>query len=236
MGAPQSLHMAIVLKSCLDFLRGLHFGRGFIGQFFRRWTLVLASFGRRLGVWCGKRGTFGKDAYIERLFPGIGARLHSKEYVINASYAPASASRRSLQDLPSATAATGQTQLQAAAPSSTTPPVPTNLTVDARQDRVYLASVRSSANLSVYSRASNRHSIARTYSRESLYAPTSHPTRFPRAPHRQFGRGPSPSPSRERPSRSPSPTSRVHDHQLPRLEIDVTTYSLQCRLMVETVP
>ncbi|KAH9026213.1 hypothetical protein EDB85DRAFT_2175857, partial [Lactarius pseudohatsudake] len=85
---------------------------------------------------------------------------------------------------------------------------------------------RSSANLSIRSRASasDRLSIIQTHSRESLHAPVGHQTArsFPRAPHRQFGRGPSPSPSpsRERPSRSPSPTDRIP--RVPRLEIDTT--------------
>jgi hypothetical protein len=209
--------MATVLRKILDFLRRLRVTRGFIHQSFRRWALVLAFLGRRLGVWCpgnhGKWGTFRKAEQTERLFPGTGpgAHLHSMEYVIAASYAPASASHPSLQA------------------ASITPPAPTNLTAEPHQDHAYLASVfdtrirrnRSSANLSGHSRASDRLSIARTYSRESLHAPASHPTRFPKAPHRQFGSGPSPSPSRERPSRSPSPTNRVR-HPLPHLEIDIT--------------
>ncbi|KAI9458584.1 hypothetical protein BJY52DRAFT_412493 [Lactarius psammicola] len=83
----------------------------------------------------------------------------------------------------------------------------------------------SSTNLSTHSRASDRLSIIQTHSRESLHAPAGQTTRFPRAPHRQFGRGPSASPSRERPSRerpsrSPSPTEPIP--RPPRLEIDVT--------------
>ena len=219
--------MATVLRLFLDFLRRLCFTRGFIRQSFRRWTLVLAFLGRRLGVWRppdhGNRGTFRRAEQTERLFLGTGANLHSKEYVIAASYAPASASHPNLLYASSAAR-----QSPPATSSSTTLPAPTNHTAEPRQDRAYLASVfdtrihrnRSSANLSSRSRASDRLSIARTYSRESLHAPAGHPTRSPRAPHRQFGRGPSPTPSRERPSRSPSPTHRPH--QLPHLEIDAT--------------
>ncbi|KAH8987899.1 hypothetical protein EDB92DRAFT_1103053 [Lactarius akahatsu] len=224
--------MATLLILFLDFLRSLHFTRGFIRQSFRRWTLVLAFLGRRLGVWRpwndGKRGMFRKAEQTERLFPVTGAHLHSKEYVIAASYAPgpASASHRSLHD-PSASSATTTNQTPPAAP-----PTPINLTVEPRQDRAYLASVfdtgtrsnRSSANLSSHSRTSDR---LRSHSRESLHAPVSQKTRFSRAPHRQFGRGPSPSPSREQ-SRSPSPADRVH--QLPHLEIDITNLHPQAQV------
>ncbi|KAH9051655.1 hypothetical protein EDB87DRAFT_1582345 [Lactarius vividus] len=158
---------------------------------------------------------------------GGGVHLHSKaekEYVIAASYAPASASHPSLQDASSATT-TSQTPPAAL-------PAPINLTVEPRQDRAYLASVfdtgthpnHSSANLSSHSRTSDR---LRSHSRESLYAPVSQQTRFSRAPHRQFGRGPSPSPSREQ-SRSPSPADRAH--QFPRLETDITNLRPQARV------
>ncbi|KAH9031459.1 hypothetical protein EDB84DRAFT_1562260 [Lactarius hengduanensis] len=226
--------MATLLKLFLDFLRILRSTRGFIRQSFQRWTLVLAFLGRRLEVWRPwndvKRGTFRKAEQTERLFPGTRGHLHSKEYVIAASYAPgpASASHRSLQDASSATT-TSQTPPAA-------PPAPINLTVEPLQDRAYLASVfdtgthsnRSSANLSSHSRASDG---LRSHSRESLHAPVSQQTRFSRAPHRQFGRGPSPSPSRERPSRSPSPADHVH--QLPRLEIDIANLHPQV-LQVES--
>ena len=231
--------MSTVLRLFFDFLRRFRFRSGFIRQSFRRWTLVLAFLGRRLGVWWprnhGNRGTFRKAEQIERLFPGTGAHLHTKEYVIAPSYAPASASQPSLQDASRSDATTaGQTPLPAS--SSTTSPAPTNVTAEPRQDRAYLASIfdtrvhrnHSSANLSNHSHASGRLSIARTYSRESLHAPAGQPTRFPRAPHRQFGRGPSPSPSRERPSRPPSPTDRVH--QLPHLEIDGTNLHPQAQV------
>ncbi|KAI9458585.1 hypothetical protein BJY52DRAFT_412686 [Lactarius psammicola] len=228
--------MATVLKLFFHFLRGLRLskGWGFIRQSFRRWTLVLAFLGRKLGVWCqrnhGKRGTFRRAEQTEHLFPGTGAHLHLKEYVIDASYAPASASHPSLQDASSATTTPPATS------SGTTHPAPANLTVEPRQDRAYLASDfdtginsnRSSANLSGHSRASDRLSIVRSHSRESLQAPASQQTRSPRAPHRQFGRGPSASPSRERPSRSPSPADRVH--QLPRPEIGISNLHPQAQV------
>src|SRR6266702_684866 len=235
--------MAIVLQLFFDFLRRLRFTRGFILQSFRRWTLVLAFLGRRLGVWCPrnheKRGTFRKAEQTERLFPGTGAHLQSKEYVIAASYAPASASHPSLQNASGATMTT-TTQTPPAAPGSSGAPytVPTNITVEPRRDRAYPASVfdtrihsnRSSANLSIRSRASDRLSIIQTHSRESLHAPApvGQTTRFPRGPHRQFGRGPSASPSRERPSRSPSPRGRIP--QLLRLDIDITNLHSQAQV------
>ncbi|KAH9003472.1 hypothetical protein EDB86DRAFT_2365646 [Lactarius hatsudake] len=222
--------MAILLKLFLDFLRSLRFTRAFIRQSFRRWTLVLAFLGRRLGVWRPwndrKRGTFRRAEQTERLFPVTGAHLHSKEYVIAASYAPGPASA-SHQDASSVSATTTSQTPPAA------PPAPINLTVEPRQDRAYLASAfdtgthsnRSSANLSSHSRASDG---LRSHSRESLHARVSQQTRFSRAPHRQFGRGPSPSPSRERPSRSPSPADRAH--QLPHLEIDITNLHSQAQV------
>ncbi len=228
--------MATLLKLFLDFLRRLRFTRGFIRQSFQRWTLVLAFLGRRLGVWClrnhGGRGTFRKTEQTERLFPGTSGRLHLKDCVIAASYAPTSASHPSLQDASATT-----TRQTPPAASGATHTAPTNLTVEPHRDRAYPASVfdtrthsnRSSANLSIRSRASDtRLSIIQTHSRESLNALVGQTTRFPRAPHRQFGRGPSVSPSRERPSRSPSPADRVH--QLPRLEIDITNLHPQARV------
>ncbi len=83
--------------------------------------------------------------------------------------------------------------------------------------RIY--SQRRSTDSSIRSRSSDRHSIIQTHSRESLHTPVSQPAQFPRAPYRQFGRGPSASPSRDSP-RSPSPTDRVP--QLPHPETDVT--------------
>ena len=78
-----------------------------------------------------------------------------------------------------------------------------------------------SADSSIRNRStdSDRPSIIRTHSRESLHTPVSQPTQFPRDP-RQFGRLASVPSSREHPPRSPSPTD--HNPQLPRLEIDVT--------------
>jgi hypothetical protein len=126
--------------------------------------------------------------------------------------------------------ATGQPHTN---PSRTSPPA--SIRAEPHRDHAHPTTTlgvgiygnRSSANLSTHSRASDRLSILhQTHSRESLHASAGQTTRFPRAPHRQFGRGPSPSPSRER---SPSPPGRVHQpsptsriHPLPRLELDTT--------------
>ncbi len=198
--------MATVLKSFLGFLRNLLSTRSFIHQAFRRWAFVLTLLGRRLGIWCvqnnRRQGTIRRDEQSERLFPGM------KEHGIAASHAPAS-SHPSLHDASGAAVSRQISPAASSASSGATPPVPTNLIVQPLQDRAYPSSIRS--------RASNASSIRSGASRQ---------TRFPRASHRQFGRGPpqtpSPSPSRERrgPSKSPSPSDCVP--RPPRLEIDTT--------------
>ena len=216
--------MTSILKFLLNFLRKLRLTKGSIHHWIKRWALFLAFLGRRLGVnylWHdGKRGTSHKPAQVERSSSGTEACLELGEFLVAASQVPASASHPNLPDV-----ATNQPQTTS---SSSRASPPASLTVEPHRDHAHPTSAlsviysnRSSANLSTHSRASDRLSIIQTtHSRESFHAPGGHTAQFPRAPHRQFGRGPSPSPSRERPSRSPSPTSRVH--QLPHLEIDIT--------------
>ncbi len=216
--------MASILNVLLEFLRKLCFTRGSIHHCIKRWALFLAFLGRRLGVnhlWHdGKRGTSHKPIQAERSFSRTGARLQLGESVVAASHIPTSVSHTSLHDVSGATEQPQTTSSRASPPAS--------LTVEPRRDHAHPTTVldagihsnRSSANLSTLSRASDRLSIIQTHSRESLHAPVGQTTRFPRAPHRQFGRGPSASPSRERPSRSTSPTNRTP--RPPRLEIDVT--------------
>ena len=216
-----SLRMASILKLLLYLLRKLRFTRGSVYHCIKRWALFLAFLGRKLGVnylWHdGKRGTSHKLAQEERPSSGMGAHLKLGEHVVAASQVPSSANHPNLPDVPSAT---GQPQITRASP-------PASLTVEPPRDHTHttaalavIHSNRSASNLSTHSRASDRLTIIQTHSRESFHAPVGQETRFPRAPHRQFGRGPSASPSRERPSRSPSPTNHVH--QLPQLEIDTT--------------
>ena len=196
-----SPHMTSILKLFRDILSKLGSSRGFFHRFFRHWALFLAFLGRRLGVWRlwddRKRGAFPKAKQAERSYPSTESSLDSREHAIfAASSIPESASHPSLRDI-------------------------TDMWSTGSTIGVGIYSNRSSvANLSTHSRASDRLSIILSHSRGSSHAPIGQTIRFHRAPHRQFGRGPSPSPSRERPSRSPSPTSRIH--QLPRLEIDFT--------------
>jgi hypothetical protein len=221
---PCSLRMPSILNFLLNFLRKLRLTRGVsIHYFIKRWALFLAFLRRRLGVnhlWHDrKRGTPHKPSQEERSPSGTGARLELGEYVVAASQIPASASHPNLPDV---VVTTGQPQTTSSSRASP----PASLTVEPHRDHAHptaltvIHSNRSVANLSTHSRASDRLSIIQTHSRESLHAPGGQTTRFPRGPHRQFGRGPSPSPSRERPSGSPSPTNRVYP--LPHLEIDTT--------------
>lgn len=226
--------MASILQVLLYFLRKLRFTKGSIHHYIKRWTSFLAFLGRRFGInylWHDrKRGTSHKPTQAERSFSRTGGRLELGEFVVAASHIPASAA--SHRDVVGATGQPQTTAVRTTSPPASVraeplrdPPHPTSTTLG-----VGIYSNRSSANLSTLSRASDRLSILQTQSRESLHAtPVGQTTRFPRAPHRQFGRGPSPSPSNERPSRSSSPTRRAHQpsptsriHPLPRLEVDTS--------------
>ncbi|KAI9438667.1 hypothetical protein H4582DRAFT_189065 [Lactarius indigo] len=220
--------MASIFSFLLDLLRKLRLTKGTIRHHLKRWALFLAFLGRKLGVnhlWHGgKRDASYKPAQTERSFSRTEARLQLGEGVVAASHIPTSAGHPDLHDV------SGQQ------PSSSRTSPPASLTVEPPTHRDHANPTivvstgihpnRSSANLSIHSRASasDRLSMIQTHSRESLHTPLGRQTArsFPRAPHRQFGRGPSPSPSpsRERPSRSPSPTDRIP--RVPRLEV-VTT-------------
>ncbi|KAH8987900.1 hypothetical protein EDB92DRAFT_1948398 [Lactarius akahatsu] len=220
--------MASIFSFLLYFSRKLRFTKGTIHHCIKRWALFLAFLGRRLGVnhlWHGgKRGASHKPAPPERSFSRTEARLQLGDGVVAASRIPTSAGQPDLHDVSG----------QQPSPSRASPPASLTVEPPIHRDHTNPTIVvstgihpnRSSANLSIRSRASasDRLSIIQTHSRESLHAPVGHQTArsFPRAPHRQFGRGPSPSPSpsRERPSRSPSPTDRIP--RVPRLEIDTT--------------
>jgi hypothetical protein len=224
--------MASILHVLLHFLRKLRFTRGSIHHYIKRWTSFLAFLSRRFGInylWHDrKRGTSREPTQAGRSFSRTGGRLELGEFVVAASHIPASASHPSLHDV---VGATGQPQTTT---SRTSPPA--SVRAEPQRDHAHpttlgvgIYSNRSITNLSTLSRASDRLSILQTHSRESLHATVGQATRFPRAPHRQFGRGPSASPSRERPSRSPSPPSRAHQpsptsriHPLPRLEVDTS--------------
>ena len=220
--------MASIYHFLLYFLHKFRFTKGSIHRCIKRWALFLAFLGRRFGInylWYDE--TRGKPRQAER---PLSRMRELGEFVVAASHIPASASAShpSLHDV---AGATGQPHI---IPSSRTSP-PASIRAEHHRDHAHpmptlgvgIYGNRSSANLSTHSRASDRLSIIhQTHSRESLHASVGQTSRFPRAPHRQFGRGPSPSPSRER---SPSPPGRVHQPSpttrippLPRLELDTS--------------
>ncbi|KAI0301654.1 hypothetical protein B0F90DRAFT_1936389 [Multifurca ochricompacta] len=236
--------MASTLKVLFDILCKLRFTKDYINRCFKRWALFLAFLGRRLcdwrsSWWHRKPGTVRKSKPAKPLFPGtvvhsgsLSGSVERREYVVAAaSILPTSVSHPSLHE-PSLSTSNDTGQLATTSGPGPIPPgTPANLTVDPHQDYAHSISSldgrnfanRNSSNLSVHSRASDRLSVLQAHSRESLRGPVGQPSRFPRAVHRQFGRGPSASRSRERPSRSPSPTSHLpHVPRVPRLEIDVT--------------
>ncbi|KAI9458574.1 hypothetical protein BJY52DRAFT_411830 [Lactarius psammicola] len=219
--------MASILKLFHDILCKFRFARYFVHHSFRRWVLFLAFLGRRLGVWRPQsdreRRTFQKAEQARHPSPCTRTDPDLQEYVVAASYVPASASNPSLHNVSIATL-----RPQPAAASGA-PPAPADPTVESPSHRdhanpssVFDARIRSnrrSSDSSIRSRSSDRSSVVRTPSRESLHTPVSQSAQFPTAAHRQFGRGPS-GPSPRESSRSPSPTHRVP--QSPRSEIDVT--------------
>ena len=206
--------MAPVLKALLELLRIIAIARDFIKRFPSRGASLLAFLGRKLRhFWLG---VFRRPRPVERSFPRTegssssvsGSPAVVREYVVAASYVPPSASHPG----PHGRGTEGQ---PATVGGVRHPPALDTLTADYPHalNRSHLLGERgvvnrSSGNLSVasiQSRASDRLSII-TNSGESIRAPHGQPSRLPRAPHRQFGRGPDPSRSRERPSRPSSPT------------------------------
>ncbi len=129
-----------LLKIFLNFLRKLRFTRGFIHHFFKRWALLLAFLGRRLGVWdpCndGKGGTvtLRKFERADRSFRGTRTRSDLREWVAAASSIPASASARKprlqLHHVSNATR-----QAQQPHPASLT--TPAHLTAEPHPDYAY---------------------------------------------------------------------------------------------------
>jgi hypothetical protein len=233
---PHSLRMASIYHFLLYFLRKFRFTKSSIHRCIKRWALFLAFLGRKFGInylWYDEKR--GKPRQAGPSLSRMGARLELGEVVVAASHIPASATHPSTShpSLHDVAGATGQPHTN---PSSrTSPPASIRAEPHPHRDHAHPTTTlgvgiygnRSSANLSTHSRASDRLSILhQTHSRESLHASIGQAARFPRAPHRQFGRGPSPSPSRER---SPSPPARVHQPSptsriapLPRLELDTT--------------
>jgi hypothetical protein len=208
--------MAPVLKALLEFLRIIAIARDFIKRFPSRGASLLAFLGRKLRhFWLGN---FRRPRPVERSFPRTegssssvsGGSAVVREYVVAASYVPPSASHPN----PHGRGTEGQ---PATVGGVRHPPVLDTLTPHALNPHLLGERGvvnRSSGNLSVISiqsRASDRLSII-TNSRESIRAPHGQPSRLPRAPHRQFGRGPDPSRSRERATRPSSPTGTTRPH------------------------
>ncbi|KAH9962940.1 hypothetical protein BC827DRAFT_182701 [Russula dissimulans] len=219
--------MASVLEALFKFLRILRVARDhlqlerFPGRGASLLSLLVREFNALWRFCLGKPGASLSLKPAERPFPGTKTRPSSvsgssavvKEYVIAASTIPTSASHLTLNEYvpPEAVAIV------------IPPPTPANLSVNASYTPVLFEGKnlahRSSGNLSIQSRASDRLSIITT-SRDSIRAPLGQPSRAPRAAHLQFGRGPGPSRSREV-SRSPSPIAYAASPQ-PRVEIDTT--------------
>ena len=223
-----SFFMAPIPK-VLEFLRMriIRFAKEVIKQVIRRFpgrgATLLAFLGRKLIEWWRLWfRTFGRPKPAKSQSFGTQASSHSvsggsvvvREYVVAASYVPASASasQSSLHERrPAAVGVHYPVQAtHSADPHDHSPSEPFG-------GRSFVN--RSSGNLSaisIQSRDSDRLSIT-TNSRDSLHAPHGQPSRLPRRTRRQFGRGPDPSRSRERPTRPLSPTTPPQPAERPSL-------------------
>ncbi|KAH8987921.1 hypothetical protein EDB92DRAFT_1875046 [Lactarius akahatsu] len=98
-----------VLEVFLKFLRELRSTRGFVHHFFKRWALLLAFLGRKLGVWHpgddGKGGTVTsrKTEQADGSFGGTRTQFDSREQAAAASCIPASARRPRTRHVSNAT-------------------------------------------------------------------------------------------------------------------------------------
>jgi hypothetical protein len=212
---PLSLHRMISpLKVFLEILRIFRFASNYIKRSPKRWASFIAYVGRKLIQWrrsCqGNAGTGTATVTVTVRNPKPVEPANGYWVSVAASEVPASAALYRGRDELS-TAADSQ-----AAEATLAAPVP-RLQIDQLSPTRPSSPNpnRSSDNLSVLSRASNRSRISIItipHPQESLsLSPSVHaanqPSRSPRAIHRQFGRGPvsrSPSPTNRR-SRSPSP-------------------------------
>ena len=254
--------MALVLRALLEILRIIRLARGCIRRFPVRGASLLALLGRKLNwwrrFWQENFGDFGRPKSAERRFVETKASLYSvsgdsaqavvREYVVAASYVPQSASHPSLHEpiegQPATAAQTAQTipvhdTLSVNHPYVPNPPGGPHHLPHPLDGRTLQVGNRSTGNLSAVSnrsQASDRYSII-TNSRESLRGPHGQTSRYPRGPHRQFGRGPDPardpSRSRERPTRPSTPATRPHTPthwHPPRLEISTASPSTHAAL------
>ena len=193
-----SLAFVVPMLKVLEFLRMrmIRFTRDYIKRFPGRWTFLLTLLGRKLIIWWRSwSGTFGRPESAKS--PSLetqaspysvwGGSAFVEEYVIAASYVPASASHPSLHEH------TEEQPETAAQVVGTHPPVLANISVDYQHGhspshpfggRSFVN--RSSGNLStlsIQSCASDRFSII-TNSRESLRAPHGQPSRLARTSRR----------------------------------------------------
>jgi hypothetical protein len=207
--------MAPVLLKVLEFLRIIRIAtKRFPGR--RGSSLLLALLGRKLKQWWRFwLGKFGRPKPAVRPFRGTEASSYSvsdasavvSEYVVAASHVPASASRSSLTQGQPATLG-----VHLPVPAISVDPPHVHHPLHPLDGRGILN--RSTGNLSIQSRASDRLSII-TNSRESSRPPPGQPSRLPRGTHRQFGRGPDPSRSRERATRPTTPATRPNTPHRP---------------------
>ena len=227
--------MAPVLK-VLEFLRIIRTARELARECIRRFpgrgVSLLAFLGRKLNTWCRFwLGIFGRPKPAERRLIGSeassylvpGGSATAGEYVVAASYVPASASHSSLHE---------HTEIQRAQTVGVHPPVLASTAVNHPHTTNLPhafgggnAVNRSSGNLSavtIQSRASDKYSII-INSYESIRAPLGQPSRRRRATYPQLGcgldQGLDQLRSRERATWPPVPTTRPRTHHSPSLEI-----------------
>ncbi|KAI9509029.1 hypothetical protein F5148DRAFT_1375430 [Russula earlei] len=207
-----------VIFPVFKFLRTFPFARGHIQSF-------LAFLGRRFracwGIFLGKPGTF--RAHKPARPPFFGARTSSNSLsgsavLISGSNVPTMASHVTLHELAQGQQAiVAQTALTPSILSADDPLVPNAPTQFEGRNLTW----RSSGNLSIRSRASDRLSIITT-SPELIHDPVGQPSRTPGTIHRQFWSCPESSCSSEQLSRPSSPMTRTHTAN-PRLEIILTS-------------
>ncbi|KAI9508578.1 hypothetical protein F5148DRAFT_1283882 [Russula earlei] len=226
--------MVTTLELLLKFLRICRFAGCICWRTLNRWPVLLAFLSRRLSdwrrMWHRKPSTSQTSKPAEPSMSGTMAGPYSasvKGYV-STSFVPASASDSTFRRDGGDRFESRSVAAAVAAPSTSGP---TRHSVDHPQAHTPYTThflhggdtaEGSTSNLSVSSiqrRASDRLSIITANSRKSIRDPVGQPSsHFPKAVHRQFGRGPDASQSRERLSRPPSPASRPPTpHPSPRI-------------------
>ena len=228
--------MASLLRILFEFLHRLRLAKDYIKRFPRRWTSLLAYLVRKMRewwfLWPTKPGTVTNPKPAEPSFPSdrAGSSLVSGGsvctggiggYVVAANNVPVSANQplghehaEPQSDTAPALPATRTLATFSVDPPWAQGPSTTNQTVGTSHSN------RSSGNLSVQSRASDRLSVI-SNSRTSLRSPVQNDrlSQDSRATHRQFGPGPG---ARDRSSRSLSPKPSPNTAQPANLDIALT--------------